>query len=454
MAMSETLERRQKQRLEAAFAKTELRGQRLALMVRTVALVVIGVWLVVSLANWAVAYYLLIITVALTAGMGRWLVLGGRHDGPWASTALILLDAGVMAWAFLVPNPFDAIGIPAPVQLRFGSFIYFFVFLAGLALTHSARLVLGFGALAATAWAIGVAWILDQPGSYTLGRNAMTAHGSEAWLATYLDPYFVDLVAESQRLVALVLASAILAVAAWQSRELARREVAAERQRAGLARYFSPNMIDELVASADGPGQVRAQSVAVLFIDIVGFTRLAESQAPEAVIALLRDFDARVTTTVFEHRGTLDKFLGDGAMATFGTPRAGPRDATNAAACAIALLGAVASMNEARRSRGEEPVSVGIGVHYGPVVVGDVGDERRLEFAVVGDTVNVASRLERSTRRLGTALLVSEALVEAMRREDAESVPASVVRFERAAILPIRGREGRVPAWKLRDAER
>ena len=101
---------------------------------------------------------------------------------------------------------------------------------------------------------------------------------------------------------------------------------------------------------------------------------------------------------MFAHGGTLDKFIGDSVMATFGTPQPGPRDAAHALACARAMLASLGVWNSERTARGEMALRAGIGLHFGPVVLGDIGDERRLEFAVLGDTVNTASRLEGLTR--------------------------------------------------------
>jgi len=134
-------------------------------------------------------------------------------------------------------------------------------------------------------------------------------------------------------------------------------------------------------------------------------------------MALLRELHARLTDAVFAHEGTLEKFLGDGLMATFGTPTRGPRDAANAIECALHMVHVLAVWNEERMAKGEQPLAVGIGAHFGPVILGDIGTDRRVEYAVVGDTVNIASRLEAMTRRLGSPVVVSRALADAARAE-------------------------------------
>ena len=112
---------------------------------------------------------------------------------------------------------------------------------------------------------------------------------------------------------------------------------------------------------------------------------------------------------VFTHGGTVDMYLGDGLMATFGTPHPSPEDAGQALACAAAMVAAMAEWNTLRAQRGEAALAIGVGVHHGPVVLGDIGDERQLEFAVVGATVNLASRLQEMTRALDTTVIASAA---------------------------------------------
>jgi adenylate cyclase len=161
-------------------------------------------------------------------------------------------------------------------------------------------------------------------------------------------------------------------------------------------------------------GAVRRQTVAVLFVDIVGFTRMAEAMAPEAVVAMLRQFHERMTAQIFACGGTVEKYIGDAIFAVFGVPDASPGDAANALACAELMLAALARWNEDRVRDGQAPLAIGIGLNYGAAVLGDVGSEHSMSFTVIGDTVNTASRLQGLTRSLGTPLVVGDALVRAV----------------------------------------
>lgn len=183
----------------------------------------------------------------------------------------------------------------------------------------------------------------------------------------------------------------------------------------------------------------------MLFVDIIGFTSLAEALAPATVLELLRSFHRRMCHIVFAYGGTLDKYIGDAVMATFGTPRPGASDATNALGCALAMLQEVERWNVRRGARGFPALRVGIGIHYGPVVAGNVGDERRMEFTGIGDVVNVANRLERLTRHYGVPLIVSDDLVAAVRAEGKARL--LLTSFAEHGTLELRGRRTPVNIW-------
>ena len=235
---------------------------------------------------------------------------------------------------------------------------------------------------------------------------------------------FIEVLGRMQEALVAVLVAVIASFAVAQSRRLVFENVRAERARENLARYFSPEVAAELASDEHDLGAARRQDAAVLFADIVGFTRLSESLGPEGTIALLREWHGRLGDIVFRHGGTLDKYMGDGLMATFGAPRVRPDDASRALAAALEMAaaarrpragagpGAAAGAGPqaspdappgaeaSGRSGGSPSIRIGVGLHFGPVVLGNVGNERRLEFAVLGDTVNVASRLEGLTREL------------------------------------------------------
>ena len=236
-----------------------------------------------------------------------------------------------------------------------------------------------------------------------------------------------------------------LALLVRRSRELVTERAEAERARGNLSRYFSPKVVAVLAERDEPLGRVRRQPVGVLFADLVGFTSMAEDMTPEEVMAMLRDFHGRMEAEVFRHGGCLEKFIGDALLATFGVPDVGPRDATDTLACARGMLAALTAWNEERAAGGLAPMRMGLGLHYGPVVAGDIGSQRSMAFATVGDTTNVTSRLQSLTRDLGATIVVSAALVEAVRRESADLAVLDGLMSQGPHSL--RGRETPIDLW-------
>jgi class 3 adenylate cyclase len=190
-----------------------------------------------------------------------------------------------------------------------------------------------------------------------------------------------------------------------------------ERERANLARFFSPKIVDQLVSVHTPFSFARRQPATVLFADMVGFTAYSSGRPPDVVIGMLRDFFHLLSEAVFSNNGSVDKYLGDGLMAFFGPPLTSPRDATNAALCALEILKLIECWNQQRTRRNENAVRIAVGIHYGEVVQGNVGSEKRLELTLVGDTVNIASRVEAYCRTLDVSVLVSAEFVEALLAE-------------------------------------
>ncbi|MBV8107860.1 MAG: response regulator [Hyphomicrobiales bacterium] len=230
-------------------------------------------------------------------------------------------------------------------------------------------------------------------------------------------------------------------------REMDRLRQAAERARNNLARYFSPNIVELLAAQDEPLGAVRRETVAVLFADIVGFTQVAETMPPEAVMAMLREFHARMTAQIFACGGTVDKYIGDAIVAVFGVPHANSKDAANALACAGKMLDALESWNDDRERAGEGRLAMGIGVNYGPAVLGDVGSEHSMSFTVIGDTVNTAARLQTLTRTLGTPLVVGDALVTAAKAWSPDTASEVMQQLEDQGEYSVRGRAHPVRIW-------
>ena len=183
-----------------------------------------------------------------------------------------------------------------------------------------------------------------------------------------------------------------------------------EKSTAQFGRYFSPS-IREKIQESDLLFESQEDTnkmVAVLFTDIDGFTGITESLKSKEVIELLSEYQDRMIKPIFKNSGTVDKFIGDAVMATFGTPVSQGNDVQNAFNCAREMQISMRQWAKERADAGLAPISHRIGIHFGSCVVGNIGNEDRKEFTVVGDVVNVANRVCDACKDLGTDFIITD----------------------------------------------
>ena len=188
-------------------------------------------------------------------------------------------------------------------------------------------------------------------------------------------------------------------VAAREKRELKR----------AFQHYVSPAVVDQMLAHPEGlalGGDKRELSV--LFCDIRGFTTLSESLSPETLVQLLNEYLTRMTEQVFRHEGLLDKYIGDAIMAIYGAPLPQPDHAARACRTALDLVRAVRALRTEWHSRGWPPLDLGVGINTGPMIVGNMGSKTRFDYTVIGDAVNLASRVESLNKQYGSHILITE----------------------------------------------
>jgi adenylate cyclase len=432
------------------FAATERAGWRLVFLARSVAIGIAVLFYAVT-EDWGPPLYYILGVLSLLFALGVVELRSARSNrAPWWLKYLVAAAIiGLLAWVISQPNPFREFSYPPAYYLREAEFEYLLVAIALAALTLSPAMVIWCGSATIASWGAITIWVLTRPGTMSLLNSDLGAHlPRHQRLAITLDPNVVNIVGEAGHLVVAAVTAGIVAAAVWRSRRLARDYAQAEHDRTSLARYFSPNMVDELAHIENPFGPVRRQEIGVLFVDIVGFTTYSEAHAPEQVIDLLREFHRRMADIVFANGGTVDNYIGDCLMATFGVPRATGREAAVALHCARDMLDSLRDWNQARIPAGEAPIDARIGLHFGPVVMGTIGSERALSFAVIGDTPNVANRLQRLTRSLDAAIAISQDVIEVAHLQpgvDERELLGFVDRGEQE----IRGREHTVHVWTL-----
>lgn len=300
------------ERIDAAFFIEECRGRELGFKLRVIAIAAISL-LLLTIVPWPeVLYYWALMLGFILNGA---LAFVPRYLGPgspyteWGRRIVPVIDAALVTFALLYPNPLgNEAWMTRPMALRLDNVIYLLVFVGISTLSLSPRQVIWTGVAGAICWTIGSIWIATLPGVHWVPFTAPND------LTDILDPHAVVLQLLVKQIAVLLIITGVLAGAVARTRSLVLRQVKAERERTQLARYFSSNIVDELADTSRPLDQIRNQSVAVLFADIVGFTTLSESEPPERVIALLREFHDRMQTAVFAHGGTLDKYLGDGLV--------------------------------------------------------------------------------------------------------------------------------------------
>lgn len=210
------------------------------------------------------------------------------------------------------------------------------------------------------------------------------------------------------------LASAILALTTRRTRRAIREAYVQASRAATLSRYFSPEVVDELTRRPEATATFGSRMrIGVVFADLRGFTAMAEAMDPAELARFLSEFRSRIAAPAIAHGGVVDKYIGDAIMVVFGAPVSRVDDASRALQCATEMADVIVAWSADRVRQGKAPMAAGIGAHFGTAFAGVLSDGRMLEYTVIGDTVNVASRLADIPRADRTELIVSAELAEA-----------------------------------------
>ncbi len=392
----------------------ELSGFAFAFKARAIALGVVFLWVVLS-SSWT-RLPVLIAAMALFFAVG-WIGYATAKSRYMLAIQSVcaVVDVALIVLASHYPEG-DWHEWALQSWLRRSAFLYLVAYVAASALTFSVRIVLIAGAAALLGQLASFAFVLHSA-EHVDSFRGFTAPNALELLRQLSEVQGVGpVVFMLNQLVLLAITTGLIAGAIWRARRHVERAVLAETERANLGRYFSPNVVERLASDMRGLEAGRAQDAAVMFVDVIGSTRRMEAITPEEVITVIRAFHRRMVPIVFRHNGSVDKFLGDGLMAVFGAPEKTPYEARDALLCAVEILDTIDQWRDRLIAVGRVATTVGVGIHFGPVIQGNVGIADRLEFTTLGDTVNVASRLESMTRQFDAGILLSLEAVAAAER--------------------------------------
>ncbi|HLY59774.1 MAG TPA: adenylate/guanylate cyclase domain-containing protein [Terriglobia bacterium] len=188
------------------------------------------------------------------------------------------------------------------------------------------------------------------------------------------------------------------------------------KYRKTLIKYISPQLVETIMADMDWESlRAEKRNLTVLFSDIRGFTSISEKLPAETVIKTLNEHLNMMVSVIFDHQGTLDKFVGDCVMAFWGAPLPQPNHAELAARSALAMIKGLENLNKKWQSEGRPTLQIGVGVNTGEMLFGNIGSEQRMDFTVIGDSVNLGSRLESATKELHASIVISDSTYQIIR---------------------------------------
>lgn len=377
--------------VEVAIREQENQGEVLAKIVQ---LVIATVWGALYLLSPQVRdEHLLLIPVAVGTYMlvnGLLLVWASRRRLPnWAVYTSIVFDMLVLY--FVIWRFHMLLDQPPAYYLKAPTMTFVFVFIALRALRYDPRFVLAAGAAAVVGWAALILYaIANDPFGIGISLN----------LKDYAISAAVFPSAEIEKILAMILVTAIIGLSIYRGRELLIRATTETMAARRLSRFFDSSVVEDIRSGENGilPGEGRARDAAILNVDIRGFSRLIEHLSPSESIALLADYQGRVVPIIQANGGVIDKFMGDGIMATFGAVR----DTDTYAADALRTMEAIMDdtqdwSNDARLSEVAR-CGIGLSVSAGPIIFGAVGDSDRMEVTVIGATVNIGAKLEKANK--------------------------------------------------------
>lgn len=371
---------------------------------------------------WTLAVY------AVFTGFRLWLAIERRLTR-WFLRVSVVVDIAVLMltiWSFHLQYQ-----APPAIYLKAPTLMYVFILIALRALRLEAELVLLTGITAALGWMALLAYAL------AFGHARITHN-----FVDYVTSTSILLGAELDKVISIVMVTAVLAIALRRARCLLVAAVEEEQAASELSRYFAPEIANRIRGTdqAGLPAEGVVREAAILMTDLRGFTAATRELSAADTIALIADYHALVVPIIQQHGGSIDKYLGDGILASFGAVTASTSFAAAALRAAEAIRRGAAPWADAHAGATGRPIEIVVAVSTGPVLFGPIGHRSRLEYTVIGEPVNLAAKLEKHAKQEGAlALTTDEALraavaqgyapavrVEARERRGVEGMPGPI----------------------------
>jgi adenylate cyclase len=349
-----------------------------------------------ALVPWFLAVYLILTVVRLV------LALRSLMSAPLLYLS-VFIDMGLllgMIWTFHIQYQ-----QPPSFYLKSPTLLYVFIFIALRALKFEARYVIIAGIVAAAGWTALAAYAAVASG----GREMITRN-----YVDYLTSNSILIGAEFDKIITILTVTAVLAVAITRARRLLVKAVAEGTAARDLSRFFSPEIARQIIAAEQEVtvGKRQHRNAAILMVDIRGFTRLTSVIKPDDLICILADYQSLMVPIIQRHGGTIDKFLGDGIMATFGAAVSSETFAADAMRAVDDIITVADRWSADLQAEHKPPLKIGAAVTSGMIIFGAVGDISRLEYTVIGDAVNLAAKLEKHTKSEGVRALCTASAFE------------------------------------------
>jgi adenylate cyclase len=338
---------------------------------------------------------------AILVALRLWFAATDQLSPGWLAFFVITEMAVLMFTIWAYHLQFEA---QPSLYLKSTGLFYAFIMIALRSLRFEPLWVILSGVVAVVGWIVLTGYALA-----TAPGNPVT------WdYVTYMASSQIHFGGEFDKILALVMVTAVLALTLARARRFLVQAVAQTQAAADLSRFFDREVAERITgadsSAAAGHGEMR--NAAVLFIDMRGFTGLAAMLTPPALIQLISEYQRLLVPVIQAHHGSIDKFMGDGIMASFGAVKPSDHYAADALAAVDAILDAAQRWKSERTAAGKPAPSVGAALAAGEVVFGVIGDENRLEYTVIGDAVNLAAKLEKHTKSEGVRALATREILE------------------------------------------